>query len=388
MPIEKILIVDDEPLILHFLKETLSRKKYQVEGAENGKEAFQLLKKNSYDLVITDLRMADSSGLEVLRKTKEISPSTLVILMTAYGTIDNAVEAMRLGAFNYLLKPFSPDALEVMINQAEEHASLIRENTFLKEEISQTKYTTTMIAESPIMKKIMKEAIQIAKSQASVLIEGESGTGKEVIAGLIHAHSLRVQKPYVRVNCAAIPDTLMESEFFGHEKGAFTGALIKKPGRFELAEGGTLLLDEVTEIPLALQPKLLRAIQEREFERVGGTRSLSVNVRLIATTNRDIKEAISKKIFRDDLYYRLNVIPFHLPPLRERREDILPLAHYFLDKFCAENRKKEKKISPEAEKKLLAYPWPGNIRELANIIERVVVLDLGSTVESDALKMD
>lgn len=388
MSIEKILIVDDEALIRQFLVEALERKNYDVDVAKNGNEALSLLKQKNFDLVITDMKMPNLSGIDLLRKIKELSPHTLVIVMTAYGTIENAVEAMRLGAFNYILKPFTPDAIETLIDKASEHLSLVHENIYLREEVSSKRIPTKLIAESVVMRKILAEAVQVAKSQASVLIHGESGTGKEVIAGAIHAHSLRSKSPYIRVNCAAIPDTLIESEFFGHEKGAFTGANIKRLGRFELADKGTLLLDEVTEIPIGLQPKLLRVVQEQEFERVGGSKSVSVDVRLISTSNRDMKEAIDAKIFREDLFYRLNVVPLHLPPLRDRKEDILPLAHFFLEKFCIENRKELKTLSKSTEKTLLKYPWPGNIRELANVMERIVVLDYSPKVEPAHLALD
>lgn len=383
MHIEKILVVDDEELMREFLAEALMRKKYSVDQAKNGKEAISFLKKGSYDLVITDLKMPDLSGMAILEKAKEISPSTLVIIMTAYGTIENAVEAMRQGAFNYLLKPFTTDAITTLVDKASEHLSLVQENLYLRDEINSKRAASQFIAESPVMQKILQEAVQVAKSQASVLIHGESGTGKEVVAAAIHAHSLRAKRPYIRVNCAAIPESLIESEFFGYEKGAFTGANQKKPGRFELADQGTLLLDEVTEIPISLQAKLLRAIQEQEFERVGGTKPVSVDIRLISTSNRNLKEAIENKIFREDLYYRLNVVPIYLPPLRERKEDILPLATYFLKKFCLENRKDIKALSARAEKKLTEYAWPGNIRELANLMERIVVLDLPKIIEPD-----
>lgn len=388
MHIEKILIADDDPLMRDFLAVALARKKYTVEVAKDGKEAFSFLKKMSFDLVITDMKMPDYSGIEVLKKIKELSPHTLAIIMTAHGTIENAIEAMRLGAFNYILKPFTPDALETLIERAGEHLGLVQENLYLREEIVHKQIPQRMIAQSPIMKKVLGEAIQVAKSQASVFIHGESGTGKEVIAATIHSHSLRNQNPYIRVNCAAIPDTLIESEFFGHEKGAFTGANTKRAGRFELADKGTLLLDEVTEIPIGLQPKLLRVIQEQEFERVGGTKPLSVDVRLISTSNRNLKEAMQDKILREDLFYRLNVIPISLPPLRDRKDDILPLIHFFLEKFCAENRKEKKMLTKEGEKKVLNYPWPGNIRELANAVERVVVLDFGSKIDAEHFVFD
>ncbi|MCH9611428.1 MAG: sigma-54 dependent transcriptional regulator [Chlamydiae bacterium] len=374
MPIERILVVDDEPLMRSFLQEGLTRKGFDVQLAENGKEAFAALRKSSFDLVITDMKMPDVSGLDVVQKTKELYPNAMILVMTAHGTIENAVEAMQLGAFHYILKPFAFDALMVLIKKAQEHQHLVAENVYLREQIQSTS-KQAMIAQSPVMKKLLEEAIKIAKSNASVFIQGESGTGKEVMAAAIHAHSLRSNSPYIRVNCAAVPDTLIESEFFGHEKGAFTGAQTRRMGRFELADRGTLLLDEVTEIPLNLQPKLLRAIQEHEFERVGGSKPINVDIRLISTSNRDLKEALEQKIMREDLYYRLNVVPIKLPPLRERKEDILPLAHYFLEKFSQENRKKKMKLSKAAEKKLLAYDFPGNIRELANLIERMCVLE-------------
>ena len=374
MTIEKILVVDDEPLMRKFLEEGLTRKGYTVEVAENGKEAFQKLLKGSFDLVLTDMKMPDVRGLDVVRKTRELFPNALLLVMTAHGTIENAVEAMQLGAFHYILKPFSFDSLEALIKKGAEHLQLVHENIYLREQVDEPS-KNRIIAESPVMKQLLEEAAKIAKSNASVFIQGESGTGKEVIAGAIHAHSLRSKNPYIRVNCAAVPDTLIESEFFGHEKGAFTGANSKRMGRFELADKGTLLLDEVTEIPLNLQPKLLRAIQEHEFERVGGSKPVNVDLRIIATSNRNLEEAVEQKVLREDLYYRLNVVPLRLPPLRERKEDIIPLANYFLKKFAHENKKPVQKLSKEAEKKLLSYDFPGNIRELANIIERMVVLE-------------
>lgn len=378
MTIESVLIVDDEPLILHFLAEVLKRKGYDPQLAENGKKALAFLKEENFDLVITDMKLGDLTGIDILRKAKENHPETAVIVMTAFGTIENAVEAMKLGAFHYLLKPFTPDVIEVFLEKAKEHLKLVRENTFLRSEVNKS---STLVAESEKMKKILADIKKIAKSNASVLVHGESGTGKELIASSIHAHSLRANAPYIRVNCAAIPDTLIESEFFGHEKGSFTGALTKRQGRFELADKGTLFLDEVTEIPLTLQPKLLRAIQEQEFERVGGTKPLVVDVRFISYSNRDLKQAIEDKIFREDLFYRLNVIPIHLPPLRDRREDILPLADHFLTLFCKENGVKKKWLSSESKKRLLEYAWPGNIRELGNVIERAVVLETGTEID-------
>ncbi len=382
--IEKILIVDDEPLMLRFMADLLRRHGKEPLSASNGAEAIQILEKEPIDLVITDMKMPLKNGLDVLKAAKTADHAPLVILATAHGTIESAVEAMRLGAFHYLIKPFSPEALESALEKAEEHLRLVKENKFYREDAK----VPLLIAESFAMKRILQDLEKIAKAHASVFITGESGTGKEVIAGAIHELSPRTQYPFIKVNCAAIPETLLESEFFGHERGSFTGAHIRKTGRFELADRGTLLLDEVTEIPLVLQPKLLRAIQEQEFERVGGTRQIKVNVRFLATSNRNMQEAIETKVFREDLFYRLNVVPIHIPPLRERREDILPLARHFLEKFCAENHKPLKIFTEAAAKKLLDYPWPGNIRELANMIERTVVLDFDPLIDAGHLYLD
>lgn len=382
MTIEKILIVDDETIVRNFLAETLRRKHFDITTAENGQKAIAILKDTVFDMVITDMKMPDLTGIDLLKKIKELSPSTIVVVITGFGSIENAVEAMRHGAFNYLIKPFSPDTIEALIEKAQEHTSLLAENSYLRQQISSgnSRSPTKVIAESEAMKQILADVAQVAKSNASVFIQGESGTGKEVIAQTIHQNSPRANRTFIKVNCAAIPETLIESEFFGHEKGAFTGANARRLGRFELANGGTLLLDEITEIPITVQAKLLRAIQEQEFERVGGTKPVKVDVRLISTSNRDIKEAIAQKVLREDLYYRLNVVPIFLPPLRERAEDIIPLAEYFLQKISQENHRKCKTLSVEAAKKLLAYNWPGNTRELANIMERAVVMDSGNEV--------
>ena len=377
MTIEKILIVDDEILVRNFLAETLRRKGFDVATAENGTKAVQQLKETTFDLVITDMKMPDLTGIDVLKKTKELSPGTVVVIITAFGSIENAVEAMRLGAFNYLIKPFSPDSIEAVIEKAKEHSALVEENHYLRQQLSSGagRNGQKVICESPAMKEILKQVSQVAKSNASVFIHGESGTGKEVIAQAIHENSLRANRPFIKVNCAAVPETLIESEFFGHEKGAFTGANARRLGRFELANGGTLLLDEITETPQGLQAKLLRVTQEQEFERVGGSKPVKVDVRLISTSNRNMKEAIAEKLIREDLYYRLDVVPIYLPALRDRKEDIVPLAEYFLEKSAIENHRDKKKLTPEAKKKLLAYNWPGNVRELSNVIERAVVMD-------------
>lgn len=390
MTIEKILIVDDELLVRNFLAETLRRKNFDVTTAESGTKAVNMLKDTSFDLVITDMKMPDMTGIDVLRKTKELSPNAVVIIITAFGSIENAVDAMRLGAFNYLVKPFSPDTIEAVIEKAQEHLSLVEENQYLRQQLTPGagRPSQGLICESPVMKKILAQVLQVAKSNASIFIHGESGTGKEVIAHAIHHNSLRANRPFIKVNCAAVPETLIESEFFGHEKGSFTGASSRRLGRFELANTGTLLLDEITETPPGLQAKLLRVTQEQEFERVGGTKPVKVDVRIISTSNRDMKEAIQKKIVREDLYYRLNVVPIYLPPLRERREDIIPLAEYFLEKTASENHREKKKLTPESRKKLLAYAWPGNVRELSNVIERAVVMDNANIIAPDHLLIE
>lgn len=390
MSIEKILVIDDEELVRDFIAETLRRDHYEVHTAENGKQGIALFKEKSIDLVFTDMKMPDLTGIDVLKKIKELSPQTTVIVITAYGSIENAVEAMRLGAFNYLIKPFSPDTIEAVVAKANEHVSLLNENQYLREEISKKggDKAFKVIAKSPVLLNILKDVERVAKSNASVFITGESGTGKEVIAQAIHSQSLRNERPFIKVNCAAVPETLLESEFFGHEKGAFTGANQKRIGRFELANGGTLLLDEVTEIPLTVQAKLLRAIQEQVFERVGGSKPVKVDVRIIATSNRNMKEAIEDKVLREDLYYRLNVVPVHLPPLRERRDDILPLAQYFIEKMCRENHKELCFLTEASIGKLLNYQWPGNVRELANIIERAVVMSSSDKICPEHIYLD
>ncbi|NGX42717.1 MAG: Transcriptional regulatory protein ZraR [Chlamydiae bacterium] len=390
MSIEKILVIDDEELIRDFIAETLRRDNFEVATAENGKRGIALFKEKSFDMVFTDMKMPDLTGIDVLKKIKEISPGTIVVVVTAYGSIENAVEAMRLGAFNYLIKPFSPDTIEAVVGKATEHQKLLNENQFLREEVNRKggNNAPQVIAESSFMKNVLKDVSRLAKSNASVFITGASGTGKEVVAQAIHCQSSRADRPFIKVNCAAIPETLIESEFFGHEKGSFTGANNKRIGRFELANGGTLMLDEVTEIPLTVQAKLLRAVQEQVFERVGGTNSIKVDVRLISTTNRDIKTAITEKVLREDLFYRLNVVPIHLIPLRERKDDIVPLAQYFLQNSSLENHKEVVEFSDSAIKKLLSYEWPGNVRELANVIERAVVMNPSNTIGPEFIFVD
>ena len=385
MSIEKVLVVDDEEILRNFIAETLLRLNLDVTTAANGKIALNLIKENNYDLIFTDMKMPELTGIDLLKEVRTISPSTLVIVVTAYGSVENAVEAMRLGAFNYLIKPFSPETIEAVVEKVKEHQQLVDENHYLRREVCQqgNSIKNPLIAESPAMKKIVKDIERIAKSNANIFITGESGTGKEVIASEIHFNSLRSNCPFIKVNCAAIPETLIESEFFGHEKGSFTGAHAKRLGRFELANKGSLLLDEITEVPISLQAKLLRVIQEQEFERVGGVKPVKVDVRIISTSNRNIEEAIKNKILREDLFYRLNVVPIHISPLRDRKEDIIPLAEFFIKKYCAESHLEQKSLGKNAKDKLLSYSWPGNVRELANIIERSVVMERNSQISHE-----
>jgi two-component system response regulator AtoC len=390
MSIEKILVIDDDMLVRNFLVEALRRKQIEATSVESGQKALKLLENAAFDMVITDMRLPDLSGIEILKHIKESNPQTPVVIITAFGSVENAVEAMRLGAFNYLLKPFSADALEAIIEKASQHIALLEENNYLRQQVNSggSRVPRKLVGDSPAMQKVLADAAQVAKSNASVFISGESGTGKEVIAHYIHYQSLRAGRPFIKVNCAAVPETLVESEFFGHEKGAFTGANAKKLGRFELAHGGSLLLDEVTEIPSTLQAKLLRVTQEQEFERVGGVKPIKVDVRLMSTTNRDLKEAIASKVLREDLYYRLNVVPIHIPPLRERQEDIVPLVEYFLERMCVDNGRGPKKLTAGAKRKILEYSWPGNVRELANVIERAVVLDPSPQLSEEQLHLE
>ena len=388
MAIEKVLIVDEDPTSFSLLQPLLQKRKSEVFTASSQESATQLLHEHLFDLLICDLGLLANE--KVLKTAKARHAQTVVIFTTNVACIESAVEAMRLGAFNYLVKPLSVKTIEPMLERVQEHIDLLQENHYLREEISthSDRKKHLLITESDMMKKILSDVEKIAKSSSSVFISGESGTGKEVIAHAIHAHSHRQLLPFIKVNCAAIPSALLESEFFGHEKGAFTGAINKKLGRFELADRGTLLLDEISEIPLELQSKLLRAVQEMEFERVGGMRQVRVDVRLISTSNRSMKEAVEQKLFREDLYYRLNVVPIHLPPLRERKEDIVALAEFFLKRLCEENQKPIKRLTSSARQKLLDYHWPGNIRELANVIERTVVMNATDIIEAHHVYID
>lgn len=368
--IPKILIIDDEEHMCWALDRAMRQEGYHTLVAYRGKQGLELIREESPSLVILDLRMPDMDGMEVLKEAKTLNPKLPVIMLTAHGTIETAIEAMKIGATDYITKPFDLDELKLVIKQNLLLSELETEVTFLRSELA-SKYDN-IIGQSKIMQEIIALIERVAQSNASVLITGESGTGKEVAAVAIHQNSPRSNKPFVPVNCAALPEQLLESELFGHERGAFTGAVSRKLGRFELADKGTIFLDEIAEMSLNMQAKILRVLQEKTFERVGGTETLSVDVRVIAATNRQLDEAIKKGDFREDLYYRLNVIHIHLPPLRERREDIPLLAKHFLHKFG--HTYQVDSISPDAMELLYNYRWSGNIRELQNVIERAAII--------------
>lgn len=370
----RILIVDDEPSLREYLGIALEREGYEVGKAESGEEARRLLEEDAYDLALVDLRMPGADGLEVLRRAKGVDPTLMVMMMTAYSTVETAVEAMKEGAFDYLIKPFKTEVLKAQIRRALEHRALHRENVWLRREV-ETKYRfENIVGKSPKMQELFETILRVGGSRATVLVTGERGTGKELVARAIHFNSPRKGGSFVPVNCSAIPQELMESELFGHVKGAFTGAVASREGVFELAHGGTLFLDEISEIPLTLQVKLLRVIQEREFRRVGGTKEIRVDVRIISATNRNLAEAVVKGSFRDDLFDRLNVVQLNVPPLRDRTEDIPLLVYHFLQRFSSEVERPIKQVAPEALALLEAYQWPGNVRELENVIERAVTL--------------
>jgi two-component system response regulator HydG len=369
-----ILVVDDDHAHRTMLNTLINGWGYAVAEADDGFTAIEKVKESSYDLVLMDVRMVRVSGLEALEAIKGYNPAIPVIIMTAYSSVETAVKALKQGAHDYLTKPLDFDKLRLTIDRAMEHTRLKEENRLLRETLGQQFDSQNIIGKSPAMLKLLETVSQVAPSEATVLISGASGTGKELIAGAIHFNSLRKNGPFVKINCAAITETLLESELFGHEKGAFTGADRRKEGRFSQAHGGTLLLDEVSEMSLMMQVKLLRALQEREFNRVGGETSIQVDVRVIAATNRNLLDRINEGAFREDLYYRLNVVELEVPPLSERKEDIPLLTRHFLEMFAAKNRKEIKGFTPKAMDNLIHYDWPGNVRELMNAVERAVVL--------------
>lgn len=383
-----ILIVEDDELMRSFLHHILREDGYQISTAKDGKEGLKKIQGVDYDLVITDLRMPKLSGIDLMREGRKVKPEMRWIVITAFGSIDNAVEAMKAGASDYLTKPFKdPEELRLVVRRVLKEAEAEQTISLLSEELGKHFPPVEMIFLGEKMDAVRQLVQEVAPTQASVLISGPSGTGKELIARLIHQLSPRREKPFIAVQCAALVDTLLESELFGHERGAFTGAVSTRKGRFELADGGTIFLDEIGEISTSVQVKLLRFLQERAFERVGGTRTISVDLRFIAATNKDLKMEVVQNRFREDLYYRIHVFPVTLPPLVERSEAILPLADFFVRKFSTSLGKKRAVFSPGAESALLSYPWPGNIRELQNVIERAVILS-GQKIEAHHLNVD
>jgi len=361
----KILVVDDEKLTLKNLKHVLTKEGYEVKAVDNGASALQLINDEEFDLVITDLKMESVSGLDILEKCKELHPDTEVIVITAYGSIDTAIQAMKLGAYHYITKPFRLDELRIVVKEALEKVRIKKENRRLKEELERIRGDKVqIITQNPTMKRILELARQIAPTDCPVLILGETGTGKELLARYIHQHSNRRDKIFLAINCGAFTEELLANELFGHEKGAYTGATSTKRGLLEVADGGTLFLDEITEMSQAMQVKFLRFLQEKEFFRLGGTEPIRVDVRIIAATNRDVKKEIERGRFREDLYYRLNVMTFTLPPLAERKEDIPLLCYHFLNKYAKEMNKDVKEISEAAMELLMNYDYPGNVREL------------------------
>jgi two-component system NtrC family response regulator len=377
---ETILIVDDERNYLVVLEALLSPEGYEIVTTDSGQEALRLFRGSDIDLVITDMKMPGMSGMELLEACKGINGDVPVIMMTAFGTIEMAVEAMKKNAYHYITKPFQNEQLKLTVKKALDNYRLIKENKLLSQALSERYKYGNIIGKSKPMLKVYDMIEKVAPSRASVLITGPSGTGKELIAKAIHYASLRKDRPFVSINCGALAETLLESELFGHERGAFTGAVAMKKGRFELADGGTLFLDEVGEMPAALQVKLLRVLQEMEFERVGGTKTIKVDVRVLSASNRNMREDVSAGHFREDLFYRLNVIHIEVAPLRERLDDIPILVRHFIAKYKEDTGKSRVELSPEVWKRLYRYSWPGNVRELENVMERAVILSEGETI--------
>jgi len=383
-----ILLIDDEINQLDILSGYLKKKRYKIYTAQSGDEGIQIFKNNFIDIILSDYKMPDKTGIEVLEEVKKINPEVSFIMITAHGTVENAVKAMRFGAFDYISKPIDLDELELLLERVIENQNLKSENLLLKNQLLEKNKISSVIHNSPKMQEVISLSSRVADSKASVLITGESGTGKEVLAKAIHLISSRKDDPFVAVNIHALSENLLESELFGHEKGSFTGADKMRRGRFELSDKGTIFLDEIGDIPLSTQIKLLRVLQEHQFERVGGSEVINVDVRIIAATNQNLDMKIKEGIFREDLFYRLNVVNIHIPPLRERREDILSLIENFILKYCEENGKDKMDISKEAADILLKYNFPGNVRELENIIERAVVLSRSNMITTDDLPLN
>jgi two-component system, NtrC family, response regulator AtoC len=380
-----ILVVDDEQTMRDFLSASL-QSRFTVHTACSGPQALQILKNEDINLVLSDVQMPGGGGLDLLRDMKDqLDSQPIVIMMSAFGTISEAIEATREGAVDFLTKPFGLDQLNHVLERTNEFEKLRHENRDLRKNVATRSEKNGLLGNNPSMDNLRDKIGMIADTRGTVLLQGESGTGKEVVARAIHLSGSRKNGPFIRINCAAIPETLLESELFGYERGAFTGAVQSRKGKFELADGGTLLLDEISEIPMAMQAKLLRVLQEREFMRLGAKYATKADVRIIATTNRNLKEEIVAKTFREDLYYRLNVIPLIVPPLRYRKDDIPLLANFFCQNFCAENKKSVMKFTDSAMQSLMELDWPGNVRQLQNVVERAVILSTGTTLDNDIL---
>ena len=386
--IETVLVVDDDTLMREFVVETLTRERIEVVQAGNGIQARNLMQEREFDMAFVDIKMPGLSGMELLRWQREKGLQTLTVIVTAFGTVEQAVEAMQLGAIDFLMKPFSPEQVELVLNKARDWVRLNAQNQYLKEELGWTMPKgRLLLGKSEGMKSILSQIERVAASDCTVLVSGESGTGKELVAQAIHGLGARRNNPYVRMNCAAVPETLADSELFGHEKGSFTGAVGRRLGRFELAANGTLLLDEISEMPLNLQAKLLRVIQEREFERVGGSRTLRADCRIVATTNRDLESYVREGGFRQDLYYRLNVVPIRVPALRERAEDVPMLAQAFLERFLRKMNAEPGRLAFQEDTLAVMsrYRWPGNVRELEHLVERLCVMEKGPALKPSML---
>jgi two-component system, NtrC family, response regulator HydG len=384
---QSILIVDDDLAHRIMLKKLLGGWSFEVFEADDGSEAIENVHKRPFDLILMDIRMLKVSGIEALEQIKIINPAIPIIIMTAYASVETAVDALKKGAYDYLTKPLNFDELKIAINRATEHSLLKKENEDLKERLGEKFDRQNMIGRSPLMVKLLETAEQVAATEATVLITGESGTGKEMIANVIHYNSLRKAAPFIKINCAALAESLLESELFGHEKGAFTGADKRREGKFRQADGGSIFLDEVSEMSAAMQVKLLRVLQERELTPVGGAEVIAVDVRVIAASNKDLKKEMEQKRFREDLFYRLNVVALKVPPLSDRKEDIPLLAQHFLQIFAAKNKKNIKGFTPQSMEKLVKYAWPGNVRELMNAVERAVVLSRSEYLDADELAL-
>ncbi|MBS1841882.1 MAG: sigma-54-dependent Fis family transcriptional regulator [Acidobacteria bacterium] len=384
---EPLLLVEDKNELRAMLRKALERNGYSVEEAPDGSAAIQKIRARRYQLVLTDLKMPGASGLDVLRETKQADATIPVILLTAFGSVEEAVSAMKEGAFDFLQKPVDLDHLKVLVQRAARQQELLRENVLLREEFSSRYGFPRIVGEHASIREISQQLQRVAQTDSTVLLLGESGTGKELFARAVHHLSPRREQPFVALNCAAIPEGLVENELFGHERGAFTGAGARKAGKMDLAHRGTLFLDEIGELPLAIQAKLLRVLEERRFERVGGTQSIEVDVRIVVATNRNLQQAVADKSFREDLYFRISAVPLTIPPLRERGKDVLLLAEHFLAKFGREFSKPGVHLSDDAKNCILEYRWPGNVRELQNAIERAVILCDGSELSSETLQL-